>query len=154
MAQHADGSFTVSSSRSIVVSDAALWAASGPLDVLEQARAFREIAMRLLTNIQRLFRGLSHAFRQPEVQGVASLAFSLILIATTFYWLVEGWSLLDAAYFSVVTIATVGYGDLAPATALGKIFTIGFIFAGIGIFVAAVTAVAQATLRAPQPPPE
>ena len=110
--------------------------------------------MRLLTNIQRLFRGLSHAFRQPEVQGVASLAFSLILIATTFYWLVEGWSLLDAAYFSVVTIATVGYGDLAPATALGKIFTIGFIFAGIGIFVAAVTAVAQATLRAPQPPPE
>ena len=28
--------------------------------------------------------------------------------ATVFYWLVGGWSLIDAAYFSVVTAATVG----------------------------------------------
>jgi hypothetical protein len=53
-----------------------------------------------------------------------------------------------------VTIATVGFGDLAPKTALGKIFTIGYIFAGIGIFVSAVTALAQAALRAEQRPPE
>ena len=82
------------------------------------------------------------------------LALTLILIATMFYWVVEGWSLLDAAYFSVVTIATVGFGDITPQTALGKIFTIGYIFAGIGIFVAAVTALAQATLRAEQQRPE
>jgi voltage-gated potassium channel len=110
--------------------------------------------LRPFANVRRLFRGLSHALRQPEVQGVAQLALSLILIATIFYWIVEGWSLLDAAYFAVVTIATVGYGDLAPHTTLGKIFTIGYIVSGIGIFVAAVTALAQATLRADQSPPE
>lgn len=77
------------------------------------------------------------------------ITFTLISVATVFYWLAEGWSLLDAAYFSVVTIATVGYGDLTPKTALGKIFTIGYIFAGIGIFVAAVTALARATLHTP-----
>ena len=55
-------------------------------------------------------------------------------------------------YFSVVTIATVGYGDLAPQTAIGKIFTICYIFAGIGIFVSAVTAFAHAVLRAELPP--
>ena len=110
--------------------------------------------LRPFANVRRLFHGLGHALRQPEVQGVAQLALSLILIATIFYWLVEGWSLLDAAYFAVVTIATVGYGDLAPHTTLGKIFTIGYIVSGIGIFVAAVTALAQATLRADQPPPE
>jgi voltage-gated potassium channel len=99
------------------------------------------------TNLRRLFRGLAYALRQPEVRGVIQLALVLILIATVFYWLVEGWSPLDAAYFSVVTIATVGYGDLAPKTSLGKIFTIGYIFSGIGIFVAAVTALAQAALR-------
>lgn len=110
--------------------------------------------MRPFVNVRRLFRGLGHALRQPEVQGVAQLALSLILIATIFYWLVEGWSLLDSAYFAVVTIATVGYGDIAPQTALGKIFTIGYIFSGIGIFVAAVTALAQSTLRAEQPPRE
>jgi voltage-gated potassium channel len=110
--------------------------------------------MRLFANLHRLFLGLGHAWRQPEVRGVASLAFSLVFVATIFYSFVEGWSLLDAAYFSVVTIATVGYGDLAPVTTLGKVFTIGFIFSGIGVFVAAVTAFAQAMLRAPPPPPE
>jgi voltage-gated potassium channel len=103
-----------------------------------------------LKNARRLFGGLYFAFRQPEVQGLVMLALTLILIATVFYWLVEGWSLLDAVYFSVVTIATVGYGDITPTTALGKIFTIGYIFAGIGIFVAAVTALARATLETPE----
>ena len=111
-------------------------------------------ALRAFVNVRRLFHGFTHALRQPEVQGVAQLALVLILIATLFYWLVEGWSLLDAAYFSVVTIATVGYGDLAPHTALGKIFTIFYIFAGIGIFVPAATSVAQATLRGEQKPRE
>ena len=104
--------------------------------------------MRPFVNIRRLYQGLHRALREPEVQGVFALALALVLVATVFYWLVERWSLLDAAYFSVVTIATVGYGDLTPETAIGKIFTIVYIFAGIGIFVAAVTALAQATLRA------
>jgi voltage-gated potassium channel Kch len=65
---------------------------------------------------------------------------------------VEGWSLLDSLYFSVVTIATVGYGDLAPRTTLGKIFTIGYIFVGIGIFVSAATSIAQAAIRSRRPP--
>ena len=88
--------------------------------------------MRPFANVRRLFHGLGHALRQPEVQGVAQLALSLILIATIFYWLVEGWSLLDAAYFAVVTIATVGYGDLAPDTTLGKISRSGTSFVGLG----------------------
>ncbi len=104
---------------------------------------------RPFANIRRLFRGLRIAWREPEVKGVLLLALSLIGLATIVFWIVEGWTLLDSAYFSVVTIATIGYGDLTPKTALGKIFTIGYIFAGIGIFVAAVTAIAQAILRSP-----
>ena len=108
--------------------------------------------MRVFTNIRRLFSSLFRAAREPEVQGVFTLALTLIVIATIFYWIVEGWSLLDSAYFAVVTIATVGYGDFTPKTALGKVFTIAYIFAGIGIFAAAVTALGQALVRADQPP--
>lgn len=100
----------------------------------------------VFSNLRRLFRGVGRALGEPDVRAVVVLALSLIALATVFHRIVEGWSLLDAAYFSVVTIATVGYGDLAPQTALGKIFTIGYIFAGIGIFVSAATAIAQAVI--------
>lgn len=102
-----------------------------------------------LRSLGYLVRGLRLAWREPEVRSVLVLALSLIAFATVFYRLAEGWTLLDSAYFSVVTIATVGFGDLAPKTVLGKLFTIGYIFAGIGIFVAAVTAIAQSVLRNP-----
>jgi voltage-gated potassium channel len=106
-----------------------------------------EALLRLAYNVGRLFRGLRVALREPEVQGVLALALALILLATIFYRLVEKWSLLDSAYFAVVTIATVGYGDFAPQTSVGKLFTIGYIFCGIGIFVAAGSSIAQAILR-------
>ena len=54
-------------------------------------------------------------------------------IGTVFYHYVEGFSWVDAYYFSVVTLATVGYGDMAPRTVPGKIFTTLYIFAGVGI---------------------
>jgi voltage-gated potassium channel len=74
------------------------------------------------------------------------LTLSLLLtltIGSGFYMLVEGWSVLDAVYFSVVTLATVGYGDLSPTTAPGKLFTIAYIVAGIGLLAGFANAVAR-----------
>jgi voltage-gated potassium channel len=104
--------------------------------------------VRLFSNLRHLFSNAHTALHDPDVQGVIELALTVICIATVFYWLVEGWTLLDAAYFSVVTIATVGFGDLTPHTVLGKIFTIVYIFAGIGIFAVAVSTFAKSILRA------
>ena len=56
-----------------------------------------------------------------------------LAIGSVFYTLVEGWSLLDAVYFCIVTLATIGYGDFAPKTAAGKLFTIAYIIVGIGL---------------------
>ena len=50
-------------------------------------------------------------------------------------WL-EGWSAIDALYFSVVALATVGFGDLVPTTVAGKLFTVAYILFGIGILAA------------------
>ena len=108
--------------------------------------------MDLVKNLEHLYRAFRMAFREPAVRGVAALAGSLVVFASVFYWPVEGWSPLDCVYFSVTTIATGGYGDITPHTPLGKIFTIFYIVAGIGIFAAAVTALAQAVLRNETPP--
>jgi hypothetical protein len=44
-------------------------------------------------------------------------------------------SLLDSFYFVMVTIATVGFGDIYPVTPAGKLLTIGIILVGVGCFV-------------------
>ena len=52
-----------------------------------------------------------------------------------YHWL-EGWSYLDALYFCVVSLATVGYGDLTPTTPFARLFTIVYLINGIGILLA------------------
>ncbi|MFP7674577.1 potassium channel family protein [Marivita sp. S0852] len=101
---------------------------------------FRKVLIRLLG-------GIFTAFSEERVQGLMALTFVLILIATTFYWYVEGWSFLDSIYFSVITIATVGYGDFSPQTVPGKVFTMVYVICGLGIFVAAATAIAESITR-------
>lgn len=63
----------------------------------------------------------------------------LIIISTIFFHKVEGWKYLDSYYFSIVTVATVGYGDYTPQTDVGKIGATILIIIGIGLFSAFVS---------------
>lgn len=67
---------------------------------------------------------------------IVGAALVLIAIGTVFYHYVEHLNWLDSLYFTVVTLATVGYGDITPKTDAGKVFTIFYIIIGISIFVA------------------
>jgi voltage-gated potassium channel len=57
-------------------------------------------------------------------------------MGTLIYHYLEGWDYLDSLYFSLITLATIGYGDFSPQTAGGKMFTIFYIFLGVGIILA------------------
>jgi voltage-gated potassium channel len=63
---------------------------------------------------------------------------AVILIGVVGLIVIEEYSLLDAFYFIIVTISTVGYGDIRPLTPLGKILVIIIILAGVGCFVGLV----------------
>lgn len=99
-------------------------------------------------NVRHLWRGLAVAFADEWVRTLMTMTVTLIGIASVFYWYFEGWTLLDSVYFSVITIATVGYGDFYPQTVPGKLFTIGYIFCGLGLFVATATSIADRLVRA------
>lgn len=73
-----------------------------------------------------------------RVMTLVAMMAAVISIGTIFFHFVEKWSWLDSYFFTVVTLSTVGYGELVPATALGKIGTTVFIFTGLGIFAAAI----------------
>lgn len=69
------------------------------------------------------------------VYYILVLVVAVILgVGGAFYHYIEGLSWLDSFYFCVVTLTTVGYGDFTPQTDIGKIFTMLYIFCGVGIF--------------------
>ncbi len=62
-------------------------------------------------------------------------AIALCLVATGMAGMVflEGRTWMEALYFTIVTLATVGYGDITPHTTAGRFLVIGLIVAGIGV---------------------
>ena len=90
-----------------------------------------------------MFQSLRAMLREPETKILVLTAISVIAIGTIAYALIEQWTVLDALYFCVVTLSTVGFGDLHPTTDLGKLFTIGYVIVGVGIIAAFISQLAS-----------
>ncbi|RZV48448.1 MAG: two pore domain potassium channel family protein [Acidimicrobiales bacterium] len=91
-------------------------------------------------------RGVRSLARDEHARGLVTLALTLIGAGAVFYHQVEDLSWVDSFYFTVITLTTVGYGDIAPETTAGKIFTMFYVLIGIGILVALITEVARHVL--------
>ena len=64
-------------------------------------------------------------------------------IGTLGYMLIEGWSILDSVYMTVLTLATVGFREVNPLSQAGLIFTIFLMIFGIGIIAYSIGVFAQ-----------
>ena len=71
----------------------------------------------------------------------------IVATGTTFYTLVEGWPIIDALYFTVITLTTIGYGDLHPTTDISKIFTIVFVVAGVSFILGFLNFIISRTVK-------
>lgn len=90
---------------------------------------------------------LPYSQNQARSEGfkIAILLLLVFVIGAIFYHVVEGFSYVNAIYFTAMTLSTVGYGDLTPQTDLGKLFTTVYAFVGIAIFFGAAAALFRAT---------
>ena len=86
----------------------------------------------LIATLTRLSRTLQQARRSGLLTLIVPFLL-LIAVGTVVYALLERWTWLDALYATIITITTVGYGDLSPHSAAGRIFAIFFTLFAIGL---------------------
>lgn len=73
-------------------------------------------------------------FSSPLIHRVAQVSLwmaAIIVLGTAGYSMIEGWSTLDGFYMSVITVATVGYGETQELSSIGRLFTCLLIFISI-----------------------
>lgn len=76
------------------------------------------------------------------LRALISIA-GVMIIGTAGYRTIEGWPLLDAFYMTVITITTIGFGEIHPLSHNGRIFTLFLIFIGMGVVGFTVFTVSQ-----------
>ena len=79
------------------------------------------------------FRAILNFLADKQYRDLLITSLIILLIGTLVYHHLEGWDYVDSLYFSVITLTTVGYGDFSPQTTGGKLFTIFYIFIGLGM---------------------
>lgn len=85
--------------------------------------------------------------REPEARGALRSAVLLLITGVLFYTLVEHWTVVDSLYFCVTTLTTVGFGNPAPTTDVGKLFTVFFVISGVGMFLAVINGIGRAAVK-------
>ena len=80
---------------------------------------------------------------KSKVVKIGSLVISSITIGTIGYMWLSGYNFVDALYMTVITVTTVGFGELQPFSPEEKIFTIFLILTSITIFGYAVSAFSE-----------
>jgi hypothetical protein len=60
---------------------------------------------------------------------------SIVFTWALFFHLIEGHTWFDSVYFVIMTMTTVGYGDIVPHTIIGKILTMIFALTGAPLFI-------------------
>ena len=143
----------------IAILPAMLAMAAGGTLALRFVRFFRLLRLAKLGRFSRAWQDLAGAIkaRREELLIAFSLAgFVMIIASTLLYWAEADaqpdkfGSIPRAAWWAIVTLTTVGYGDVFPVTPLGKFFSglvliaaIGLIALPTGIFAGAMSEVMQ-----------
>ena len=69
---------------------------------------------------------------RPIYNALGALA-ALLLIGTAGYTTIERWSFIDAAYMTIITLSTVGFGETHPLSPTGRVFTVVLIVGGASL---------------------
>src|SRR2546428_1387996 len=72
----------------------------------------------------------------------------LTLIGTFGFSLVEGWKLFDSLYMTIISLTTVGYGEVHPLSPAGRLFAMVYLVVGLGVFLYGAAQLGEVVVRA------
>jgi len=122
--------------------------------MLRSTRALRALRLlRLAAYFGRAHRFASRFLRQHNFQYVLFFTVLTVLIGAAAVRYFEQMGFYDALWWAFVTATTVGYGDISPSTAGGRIVAIMLMLVGIG-FISTLTGTIASFFVAPAPEPE
>jgi voltage-gated potassium channel len=78
---------------------------------------------------------------RPRLLFVIVVAVGVLVFGTSGYMLIEGWSVLDAFFMTIITMSTIGYGEVNVLSHSGRLFTIVLIIVGVVVASYVVTTV-------------
>ncbi len=78
-----------------------------------------------------------------KLYTVVFLTVMLLGIGIMGFTLLQDYSIIDALYMTVITVSTIGFGEVHPLDSTGKLFTIFLIFTSIGIYGYVVTVITE-----------
>jgi len=84
---------------------------------------------------------------RARVRIVLLAVLGAMALGTVAFHLIEGWSILDSLYVTAQTVTTVGFGDIAPRTILGRAFATVFMMVGVGVVLYALTSTVQSIVH-------
>ncbi|MFH1711793.1 MAG: potassium channel family protein [Patescibacteria group bacterium] len=86
-----------------------------------------------------MFRYLFHS----KLLGLYCLGASMIVLGVCIFMRLEGWTFIDALYFTVSTITTVGFGDITPAEPLSRLVATIYMLMSVPLVLIAVGLVVE-----------
>jgi voltage-gated potassium channel len=85
-------------------------------------------------------------WRDPALRLLLIATLVILGIGTLAYRIAEDWGWIGSFYFCVITLTTIGYGDLSPTSDFTRLFTVLYAFLGIGIFATFITVLVRAPM--------
>jgi voltage-gated potassium channel len=107
------------------------------------AIALAVIPVAVFTPLAVAARALGDLWADTTTRSLLIAAAWLLVAGTIVFMIIEGFSPIDSFYFSFVTLATIGYGDIAPTSELGKIVAVLYGISGLGVMASLISAIAR-----------
>lgn len=96
--------------------------------------------------ITRFLSAVRRAWRDPSFRGAVFSLLTIVVAATVFYTLSEGWSVLDSVYFAMSVGLPMGGSAVSPTETISKVFTMIYALLVVGLFVSVGASLANALI--------